>query len=101
MPYCALEQGSLQGTFAGIPGLTYEIEMLPSPLQLSKSAQTTIICEIRRTQWRLGSFLSCLMIGAIKAHPLRVNFRQAPSLPIATRFKKLSVSAVWVRYTAP
>ncbi len=88
MPYCALERGSRQGTFTWNRGLTYEIEMLHTPGWLSNTRQQTIICKIRRTHWRQGSFLSCLMIGAIKAHPLRVNFRRASNLPIATRFKK-------------
>ncbi len=46
MPYCALEQGSRQGTFAGNQGLTYEIEMLVTLEWLSNTAQQTIICEI-------------------------------------------------------
>ena len=46
MPYCALEQGSRQGTFAWNPGLTYEIEMLFTLRWLSNPALPTIICEI-------------------------------------------------------
>ena len=46
MPYCALEQGSLQGSFARNQGLTYEIEMFSTLGWLSNTAQQTIICEI-------------------------------------------------------
>jgi len=46
MPYCALEQGSPQGSFARKHGLTYEIEMFSTLGWLSNTALQTIICEI-------------------------------------------------------
>jgi hypothetical protein len=46
MPYCALERGSPQGSFARNQGLTYEIEMFFTLGWLSNTAQQTIICGI-------------------------------------------------------
>jgi hypothetical protein len=66
----------------------YEFEMLFTFRQLQNTAQQTIINKLGELPWRQEYFLSYQTIRAIKAHPLRVNFRQALHLPIAMRFRK-------------